>query len=207
MKITFLRWSVIPLLLGLALTASSAGAQQSPPSQPAGTAAPSKTTTLGFQANEWFPRVLSPYTSPSVSAPPISNSPLLHSLIREGKLFLSVDNAIALTLENNLDIAVARYQIPFSQADPLRARAGGATRGVANEFQSTAQFAGAVGAGLSSSGGVSTSGAAKNAGSSSCCDPVVGFSFGWDWATTPLNTTALTGVPFVTQQTSSLTGS
>jgi hypothetical protein len=142
----------------------------------------------------------------------MSNSQRIHSLIHEGKLSLSIDDAVALALENNLDIAVARYQIPFSQADLMRARAGGAARGVANELQSSAQFAGAVGAGLSSSAGFSTGGAgfsggaAKNAGSSSCCDPVVGFNFGWDWARTPLNTTALTGVPFVTQQTSSLTG-
>jgi outer membrane protein TolC len=144
----------------------------------------------------------------------MSNSERIHSLVHEGKLSLSIDDAIALALENNLDIAVARYQIPFSQADLLRAKSGGATRGVTNAFQSSAQFAGAVGAGLSSSGSFSTGGAggagfsgggAKNAGSSSCCDPFVGFSFGWDRATTPLGTTVLTGVPFVTQQTTSYT--
>jgi outer membrane protein TolC len=145
----------------------------------------------------------------------MSNSDRLHTLVREGKLVLSIDDAVALALENNLDIAVARYQIPFSQADLLRAKSGGATRGVAGEFQSSALFAGAVGTGLSSSGGFSTGGAggagfsgggAKNAGSSPCCDPFAGFQFGWDRATTPLGTTALTGVPFVTQQTTGYTG-
>jgi len=161
MKTTCLRWLVVSLVLGVALTAWSAGAQQSPPSQPAGTAAPPKTAILGFQANESFPNVLGPYQAPTVSAPPMSNSQLLHSLIREGKLFLSVDNAIALTLENNLDIAVARYQIPFSQADLLRSRSGGAIRGVNGAFQSSALFAGAVGAGLSSSGGSTTASGGK----------------------------------------------
>ena len=203
----------IALLVGLVMTASSVRAQQ--PASTAEGAAPSKTSTLGFQSRDAFPNLFGPYTSPNVTTPPVSNSQRIHSLIHEGKLCLSIDDAVALALENNLDIAVARYQIPYSQADLLRARAGGATRGVANQFQSSAQFAGAVGAGLSSSGGFSTGGAggagfsggaAKNAGSSSCCDPVVGFSFGWDWARTPLNTTALTRVPFVTQQTLSLTG-
>jgi outer membrane protein len=214
MKTMHLRWLVVSLLLGLALTASGAGAQQSPPSQPAGTAAPLRSTTLGFQNREAFPNLLAPYEAPTVSAPPISNSQLLLSLMREGKLFLSVDNAIALTLENNLDIAVARFQIPFGQADLLRAQGGGAIRGVNGAFQSSALFSGAVGAGLSSAGGGTTTsaggagfsgGGAKNAGSTSCCDPFAGVSFGWDRATTPLGTTVLTGVPFVTQQTTSYT--
>src|SRR5215831_10070654 len=202
---TTLLWSAQSLLLGLVMSASSSRAQQSPaqPAEPA----PSKTTSLGFESKEWFPNVLAPYQSPDVSAPPMSNSDRLHTLVREGKLVLSIDDAVALALENNLDIAVARYQIPFSQADLLRAKSGGATRGVAGEFQSSALFAGAVGQGLSSNGGFSTGGAggagfsgggAKNAGSSPCCDHFAGFQFGWDRATTPLGTTALTGVPFIT---------
>jgi outer membrane protein len=214
MKTMHVRSLIVSLLLGLKLAASSAGAQQSSPSQPAETGASSRGTTLGFQAKQSFPNVLGPYQSPTVSAPPMNNSQLLHSLIEEGKLFLTVDNAIALTLENNLDIAVARYQIPFSQADLLRAQSGGATRGVTGAFQSSALFSGAVGSGLSSAGGSTTSsaggagfsgGGAKNAGSQPCCDPFAGISFGWDRATTPLGTTVLTGVPFVTQQTTTVT--
>src|SRR6516164_3956345 len=213
MKTRHLHSIALSLLVGGALASACAIAQQPPPPQ-AGTALPSKTTTLGFQANESFPNLLGPYQAPTVSAPPMNNSELLHSLIREGKLFLSVDNAIVLTLENNLDIAVARYQIPFSLTDMLRAQGGGAIRGVNGAFQSSALFAGAVGAGLSSAGGGTTAsgggagfsgGGAKNAGSSSCCDPFAGISFGWDRATTPLGTTVLTGVPFVTQQTTSYT--
>ena len=209
MKTRHLHSIALSLLVGGALASACAIAQQPPPPQAAETAPP-RAATLGFQSNEAFPNVLAPYKPPTVSAPPMNNSQLLHSLIREGKLFLSVDNAIALTLENNLDIAVARYQIPFSQTDFLRAQSGGATRGVTGAFQSSALFAGAVGAGLSSSGGGTTAsgggagfsgGGAKSAGSTSCCDPFAGISFGWDRSTTPLGTTVLTGVPFVTQQT------
>jgi len=205
------RWP-IALLVGLVMTASSVRAQQPPSTPAADTAATSKNTSLGFQTNEWFPRVLSPYEAPNVTAPPMSNTQRIHSLVHEGKLSLSIDDAIALALENNLDIAVARYQIPFSQTDLLRAKAGGATRGVTGAFTSSAQFAGAVGAGVSGGGGGSGGGAggagfsgggAKSAGTSGCCDPFVGFSFGWDRATTPLGTTVLTGVPYVTQQTTS----
>ena len=53
---------------------------------------------------------------------------------------LALDDAIALALENNLDIAVARYNLPIAQTDLLRAKGGGATRGVAGAYQSTTLF-------------------------------------------------------------------
>ena len=55
------------------------------------------------------------------------------------------ENAIALTLENNLDIDVARFQIPIAQADYLRTKSGQAARGVTGATISSALFAGALG--------------------------------------------------------------
>ena len=49
------------------------------------------------------------YRSREVPPPDLSDSPRLDRLIREGKLYLSLSDAIALALENNLDIAQARY--------------------------------------------------------------------------------------------------
>ena len=73
---------------------------------------------------------LSPYTADHVPEPVLTNSPRLDRLIREGKLYLSLKDAIDLALENNLDLAIARYNLPIADADLLRTRAGGSFLGV-----------------------------------------------------------------------------
>src|SRR5258708_29562629 len=73
---------------------------------------------------------LSPYRSESVPEPSLANSDRLRTLIRDGKLYLSLQDAIDLALENNLDLSIARYIFPISEADILRTRAGAFFRGV-----------------------------------------------------------------------------
>lgn len=65
-------------------------------------------------------------------APPLrlANSVRWENLLREGKIYLSLEEAMALGLENNLDLAIVRYAPQFAAADEMRARAGGALRGV-----------------------------------------------------------------------------
>ena len=79
----------------------------------------------------------------------MSNSERLHSLISDGKLRLSIEDAIALALENNLDISVARYNLGFAQADLLRSRAAAPPAGCRAPSQSSALFSGAIGGGVS----------------------------------------------------------
>jgi outer membrane protein len=57
----------------------------------------------------WFPNIFDPYTPMHVPMPNLSNTPKLDQLIKDGKLYISVQDAIALALENNMDIAVQRY--------------------------------------------------------------------------------------------------
>src|ERR1700694_4577073 len=65
-----------------------------------------------------------------VAAARLKNLPRLESLVRGGNLYLSVQDVIALALENNLDIAVQRYS-PFLAREVLRrAEGGGALRNV-----------------------------------------------------------------------------
>ena len=52
------------------------------------------------------------------------------ALVRDGKLYLSLKDAIDLALENNLDLAIARYNLPIADTDILRTQAGGFFRGV-----------------------------------------------------------------------------
>ena len=49
--------------------------------------------------------------------------------MRDGKLYLSLNDAIALALENNLDIAIARYNLNIADTDVLRAKAGASILG------------------------------------------------------------------------------
>jgi outer membrane protein TolC len=107
---------------------------------------------------------LAPYR-PS-EAPPLdlTNSPRLENLIRNGKLYISLHDAIALAIENNLDLAYFRYNFPISQTDYARTRAGGSVNGVNTAIvQSSTQ--GGFSGGSSGSGGVSSgSGAAGTGG-------------------------------------------
>ena len=73
---------------------------------------------------------LSAYSPSEAPEPELINSPDLTRLIRDGKLYLSLKDAIRLALENNLDIAIARYNLPIADTDLLRTKAGGAFRGV-----------------------------------------------------------------------------
>ncbi len=66
----------------------------------------------------------SSYTAVTVPEPDLANSPRLDQLIRDGKLYLSLEDAIDLALENNLDLAIARYTLPMAEMDLLRAKAG-----------------------------------------------------------------------------------
>ena len=77
-----------------------------------------------------FPNPVGPYTPREVAAPNLANTSRIDSLMREGKLYLSLNDAIALALENNLDIAIARYNLNIADTDVLRARAGAQILGV-----------------------------------------------------------------------------
>src|SRR5882757_1407540 len=66
----------------------------------------------------------------SQDGPALQNSARLNGLIRDGKLYLSLRDAISLALENNLDIELERYVPGIADTDLLRARAGKTLRGV-----------------------------------------------------------------------------
>ena len=63
-----------------------------------------------------------------VSPAKLTNSPRLNALIRGGNLYLTVDDTIALALENNLDIAVQRYGPALARESLRRAEGGGLLR-------------------------------------------------------------------------------
>ena len=150
---------------------STQPAPEAPAPAANGTAAPAPTLAQQMQAMQQPPvapqqpfhidlphshNPLAPYR-PS-DAPPLdlTNSPRLENLIREGKLYISLHDAIALAIENNLDIASFRYNFPIAQTDYERTKAGGQVRGVnTGVVQASTQggFSGSAGGGGASSGG------------------------------------------------------
>jgi outer membrane protein len=77
-----------------------------------------------------FGRLVSPYRPREVSPVNLQNSQRIFDLMRAGQLYLSLDDAIALALENNLDIELERFLPKISDTDLLRARGGGLLRGL-----------------------------------------------------------------------------
>ena len=72
-----------------------------------------------------FPSLLKSYQQIRVDEPVITNSPRLQQLIHDGKLELSLQDAVELALENSMDIAVQRYYPWIADASILKAKAGG----------------------------------------------------------------------------------
>ncbi len=92
---------------------------------------PAPTRNLGLGAsknyskpNSWFPDIIAPYTPIKVLQPELTNTPRINQLIQEGKLMLSLEDAISLGLENNLSIAVERYVPWLDEASLLYAKSG-----------------------------------------------------------------------------------
>ncbi len=105
--------------------------------------------------------VTRPYTPKDILPVDLSNSNRLESLLRAGNIYLSLQDAIALALENNLDIHIQRYGRPQAEANLLRARAGGLLRGLPNSVQTaTTQALSQVTGG----GSLGTAGAASGTG-------------------------------------------
>src|SRR6266404_5360306 len=77
-----------------------------------------------------FPNLLAPYTARHVAPPNVANTPRIDQLLHDGKLYISMNDAVALALENNLDIAIARYNLNIADTDVWRAKAGSSILGV-----------------------------------------------------------------------------
>lgn len=76
-----------------------------------------------------FPRIWAPYEMERVAPGVLANSPRLEQLIHDGKMELSLQDAIALALENSMDIVVQRYSPWMADVSLLKARAGGISYG------------------------------------------------------------------------------
>lgn len=110
-------------------------------------------------------RMTSQYRSPRVSAANFSNSQRTYDLIRAGNMYLSLQDAIALTLENNLDIQLQRYNTPLAETELLRTRGGGLPRGLTYAVRELPQGIGGPGGPLLTTLGASSTVSQLNASS------------------------------------------
>ncbi|HVR23058.1 MAG TPA: TolC family protein, partial [Candidatus Polarisedimenticolia bacterium] len=103
-----------------------------PAPQPAAAAAPPELIHLQdySKPRSAFPSVLQPYRAQELAQPNLANSSRIDALMRDGKIYLSIDDAVALTLENNLDIDIARYNLNIADTDYLRAKSGASILGI-----------------------------------------------------------------------------
>ena len=210
------------ILLSGSLTMPQAlSAQESPSAptpQPASTAPASHGETFGGNnyssgAPLFHGGPLAPYRARHVAAPNLSNSPRMDRLVRDGKVYLSMSDAIALALENNLDLAIARYNLPIADTDILRAKAGNVLRGVNTGLvQGTpgGQTATGTGTGSTGAGAGGTTSAAGGAATGNSgivlstagagpgppqFDPSLNGNLSEEHAITPQANTVFTGVP------------
>lgn len=108
------------------------------------------------------PFLIRPYEAPFVPSIRVRNREGIRRLLRGGKLYLTVQDAIALAIENNLDLEVDRYGPLLADWALERAQAGGALRGVTSGNSQVGQVASGQGiSGSQSSAGLSTTGGAS----------------------------------------------
>lgn len=155
-----------------------------------------------------IPNPIAPYESITVEPTKLTNSPHLHDLLRDGKIYLSLDDAITLALENNFDIAIARYNLDIADTDIMRAKSGqGGLLGVPTGLVTGTQggtggsltvgggpggtTAGSGGAGTGNAGlALSTNGAGP---APEVLDPIIAGTVQYERATIPQSSTFITG--------------
>ena len=216
------------LLLALLcfVAVNSAWGQDSPapsaPTQAQGQASTPAPQAQQFQMTNYskpqgyFPNPLAPYKPRHVPPPNLANTPRIDQLMHDGKIYLSINDAIALSLENNLDIGIARYSLNIADTDVLRAKAGNTILGVPfGVVQNTpgggvGGLGGTVGSGT---GGTSVAAGGIGAGTAGLVtsttgigspitsfDPIVTSNLQWDHGNT-IASSVFTGVNPLVQNT------
>src|SRR5882762_10401110 len=147
---------LIALLTLAALPSNRVQAQESIPQAPSASQ-PASAQPQPFRVGDYakgnshFPNPIRPYLGRSVPLPNLTNTPRIDQLMVNGKLMLSMNDAIALALENNLDIAISRYNLNIADTDVLRTKAGASVLGV-----NTGVVQGTPGGGVGGLGGATT---------------------------------------------------
>jgi len=128
-------FAIVPLELSAQQASPATSSQAAPPSAPQPAPEPPAEPQLIHlkdysRPRAAFPNLLAPYTPQELAKPNLGNSARIDGLMHDGKIYLSIDDAVALALENNLDLDIARYNLNIAEADLLRAKSGASILGV-----------------------------------------------------------------------------
>jgi outer membrane protein TolC len=144
------------------------------------------TPRLETERPHWFTPIIAKYQPKIIPPISVSNSPRIDSLIRAGNLYLSLQDAITLALENNIDIEVERYEYRLADTDLFRTKAGIPARGIPT---GTSAGAGSITAGSGYFIGNAAAGIGTTAGGAGplpiTADPVFSGTIQWAHITTP----------------------
>ena len=113
----------------------------------------------------WIGNPLKVYLPTRLDSASFVNSVRLNDLVKDGKIYLSLSDAIALALENNYDLAIARYDLDIADTDILRTRTGAAPLGVPSGLVQNTLTGSSSTAGAAGGGPGGTAGGAGGAGS------------------------------------------
>jgi outer membrane protein len=166
------------------------------------------------------------YTARQIAPLNVANSPRIDQLIKDGKMYLSINDAVSMALENNLDIGIQRYNLSIADTDILRTSSGAVALGV-----NTGLVQGTPGGntGTTSAGGTGTSTTGSTGGGAGGTtigvggagagaagivsstqgegppldnyDPVISGTFAVEHALTPESNTIITGTNRLNQNT------
>jgi outer membrane protein len=119
----------LALLIVLAPEAPAFAQQQGESAPPAQPAPAGRTIELSNQnytyGKRWFPNIIEPYTQTIAPAPILTNAPRIEQMVKDGKLSLSLQDAVDLALQNNLAIVISRYTPWLAEASILHTLSGG----------------------------------------------------------------------------------
>ena len=148
---------------------------------------------LDSESPHWYSRFSNPYQPRVIPPVNVSNTTRLDSLLRAGNLYLSLADAIALAVENNLDVEVQRYEFEYANADLLRAKSGASIQGIPTNVGS-GMPTGAGGLIGNLNTGLASSGAQSSLPAGVSYDPTFTGLVNWGHASTPLSNTVVSGL-------------
>jgi outer membrane protein len=133
-RLNFASWRIVGFAL-VGVLSVSGWAQTAPPAPSTLPQAPQPMPGPAQQPQQYvpvdyskprsqFPNLIAPYKPGYVPPPNLSNTDRMQQLMHNGKIMLSMNDAVALALENNLDLVLARYNLNIADTDILRADAG-----------------------------------------------------------------------------------
>ncbi len=173
-----------------------------------------------------FPNFIAPYTVRHVPQPNLVNSAMTDKLFHDGQMYLSINDAVAMALENNLDITLQRYNLSIADTDLLLTSTGASARGVGTSVVQGTQggnlgavSAGGTGSSVTGANGTGAGGTQVGAGGAGAgaagivvstlgfgpnidnFDPSLTGTIQGERAAIPQTSSAFVGVPTLTQNT------